>query len=517
MRRLFKEERWFAAAFLVLCVATVTPFWVGRYLPFLDQPNHLSAIFVWSHLHDPRYNLAPYYELSLGPVPYWAYYALCRVLTPLFGVEIANKLFLSLYALLLPLGALLLARRFGKSPWVALFAFPLVWNENLFLGFISYVAGIAVLLFALVLVDRQRRRPSVAGGAAVVLVGLLLYFLHILPYVVFFVFAPLVLVMHGAPFKARRWLADWLPLLLAGLGGTLAFVFRQKLGLRGLAHEGPLRFHVAYHRFTEMLAERPRQVLNTLASPRDEIVLVVLLIAAVALLATARRDRGPRPPPEPAQRAPLALFVAALVLCFLLPQSLMQPFYWYRIGPRLAFVAVLFGALALPGPVSGRRRLLLVPVVAASLFYLGDLARTIVVLNRRFAGFDEVVRHVPYGKSTLTLVLPPLNEPELIVNCYNQWPSYTQIRRGGYNHYNFKEGFPLRYRVQKPAPPWDHAEYYNHEYMAPAWDYLLTHNDGKKVDLFGPLERDKKVRLIARSGAWALWEPLGDRRHGSKP
>ena len=34
-----------------------------------------------------------------------------------------------------------MARRFGRSPWLALFAFPLVWNFNLGDGFIAYCAG----------------------------------------------------------------------------------------------------------------------------------------------------------------------------------------------------------------------------------------------------------------------------------------------------------------------------------------------------------------------------------------
>ena len=47
------------------------------------------------------------------------------------------------YALALPVGCLLLAVRMGRSPWLAVFTWPLVFNMNFMFGFITCCAGMA--------------------------------------------------------------------------------------------------------------------------------------------------------------------------------------------------------------------------------------------------------------------------------------------------------------------------------------------------------------------------------------
>ena len=125
-------DRWLIAAFVVSAAAMVLPIWIVKYLPLLDLPNHLTAVAVWHYHDDPEWDFARFYKLNLVPLPYWAHYYTVHLLTYVTrSVEVANKIFLTAYALALPAGALALARRFGRSPWLALFVFPLVWNFNL--------------------------------------------------------------------------------------------------------------------------------------------------------------------------------------------------------------------------------------------------------------------------------------------------------------------------------------------------------------------------------------------------
>ncbi|HZS37686.1 MAG TPA: hypothetical protein VFF06_12705, partial [Polyangia bacterium] len=192
------------------------------------------------------------------------------------------------------------------------------------------------------------------------------------------------------------------------------------------------------------------------------------------------------------------------------PRSMQRPFNWYMINGRFAFVAALFGALMIRGPIAGWRRWLFAPVIAAGLFYAGDVARMVVKFNRNIAGFDAVVAQIPLHKNTLTLVLPPLSDDQVNVNCFNQWASYTQIRRGGYNFYNFSYGFPLKYKDYLPAPSWNHTERFEWSFHSRGWDYFLTHNEGAPFpfEIFPKLAREGKVQLVASQGTWKLWQKL---------
>src|SRR5207245_3287411 len=116
-----------AAVFALAAAATLLPLWIGRYLPLLDYPNHLSIVFVWRHLDDPAWDFARYYQVHLVPLPYWVQYASVYALSIPLGVETAQKLFLGVALLSLPAGAALYARRLGRDPRLAIFAFPLAW------------------------------------------------------------------------------------------------------------------------------------------------------------------------------------------------------------------------------------------------------------------------------------------------------------------------------------------------------------------------------------------------------
>ena len=61
-------------------------------------------------------------------------------------------------------GAVALGRRFGRSPYVALFAFPIAWNFNLAEGFLAFSGGSAALLWGLVLVDRLQLEQAVGDS-----------------------------------------------------------------------------------------------------------------------------------------------------------------------------------------------------------------------------------------------------------------------------------------------------------------------------------------------------------------
>ena len=212
-----------------------------------------------------------------------------------------------------------------------------------------------------------------------------------------------------------------------------------------------MRFHrvtgvgrdLIYDPVAERLAQIPDRLINFLPGHVDELVVIVAVVCWLALAVTAARGDETREP-SPHVWGPELCFFAALALYLLCPRSMQRPFYWHMINGRFVVAIALFASLMLRGPIVGRRRWLMAPVVVATAIYAIALCGAFREFNRHAAGFDEVVAQIPRGKQVLTLVLRPMGDSTVNVSAFNQWPSYVQLRHGGYNFYNFAEGFPLR-------------------------------------------------------------------------
>ena len=192
-----KRDPLFFGVFVVLWICALVPLWAPRFLPLLDMPDHLDAIAIWHRYGHPDWGYSKYYDLNLIPLPYWGYFLPVHLLSYLMPIEIANKVYLSAYALLLPLSTALLARQMGRSHWLALFSFPLVFNMNFSYGFITFCAGVVVLMFALLVLDRFLEKPTTRRGWALALLSILLYLTHVLPWMFFGVASILLVFGHG--------------------------------------------------------------------------------------------------------------------------------------------------------------------------------------------------------------------------------------------------------------------------------------------------------------------------------
>lgn len=502
---LTKEDRRRSAIWVLLfalaSAACVSPIWVGRYLPLLDYPNHLAEVFIWRRLHDPQWNFEPFYKTRFVPSPNWAQYLIVYALGALVGDEAGQKLLLSLAVLALPLSVALYARRMGRDPRLALFAFPLAWNVNLAHGFLSYVAGLPVLFLSLTLLDRHAERPSLVRGVLAAGVGALNYSFHLLTWGLFLAIGGASALLRPRPWRAQHAIAAASPTVLALTAGLAAY---RAVGNSDRHWRLGARFVGAYSTFIDNVKAIPDWLIDLFPGHADEAVAGVLLVAAAALLLSGGRSHREQEPPR--WRLELAFLVAAACY-FLLPRSLLQPFYWYAINRRFAVVLVLFFTLLARGRMNGwRGALLFVAVGGAALYYPIDVARHFQRFNARMRDFDAVMESVPRGKQVLTLMLNR-RDPEVNLACFNQWSTWVQLRQGGYQPFNLDQNFPIVYKKQLPAPTWDQPWDFRFARHGEAWDYFLVY--GRSFDPFA--DAHHRVRLIRQVGEWAMWERLPPR------
>ncbi|HEX6835571.1 MAG TPA: hypothetical protein VF334_03305, partial [Polyangia bacterium] len=206
-----KRHRYWLGVWLPLSVWFASPLWSARVIPLHDLPNHLARITALHYLHDPRWNLAPYYERSLQLVPYFAHFYLVHLLTYLTrSVTVANLVFMTAYIIATPLCGFAFARATGRSPWLALLLLPLAVSIYFQWGFIGFCVGTMLMLPALAALYRLLDAPTGRGAVVVGLWTATLYLFQIVPWAAFGAYAILLLAIE---LGCRRWRG---PLLAAG-------------------------------------------------------------------------------------------------------------------------------------------------------------------------------------------------------------------------------------------------------------------------------------------------------------
>lgn len=514
----------FWPCFVLAAACALVPLWRARFLPLFDFPAHLVHIAIWQRLDDPGWGYQRYYEPSLHLVPYWGYWYPVKLLATLFPLESANKLYLSLYVLALPASLLLLGRRLGRSRYLCLFGFPLAYSFAFSFGFIGFSMACALSHLSLLQADRCLERASGRRLLGLLLLLLVTYFTHFLPW--------LLAVLGCVPLGlARRPPAGRALRVAAVLAGTCALAavnlhFAARANLYGIAASAPtLSFRAEGP--LDALRQVPARLWLGWPGIVDDALLAVLVAGLAALLLTARARSGTSAAAR-ADLLPLAWCGFALAGYALVPFYLLSPVHWWNAGGRLISPAVLQALLLPRGPIVGRWRALMLPPLAVCIAYPLLLSERFVGFDARLGGLVTLMAEVPRGSSTLTLAFGDSGDPAVddFHRPYRAAHSYPQLLAGGFDAYQYRNNFPFRLIDGRalPAPPWPWPDELTAE-MAGRHDYLLTRGELHDLQILEMMERmERKERrevasrrgrpplptsaaplLVGRSGAWRLY------------
>lgn len=400
MSSLFTEKRLAAAMFVVLLAAHAWLLLGSRLLPCTDLPEHLAAATVVRHIGEPGNDFEKYYRVEGFPAPNQAHLRLCAL--PVFpSVEAANRAIFALYAALLPVALLLVARKLGGSGAWAFLAFPFIYHFSVSWGFAGFALAVPlVLLFYrfFVLEERGVSGPARAGLAAASLVAI--YLVHMLAAL----FALLVLAIGLAGAKRRGAEAAWrlaaaLPVLAIAaawwFGGSAAGGGAGMAAFLGEYYGGPFLAGWGERRLAFILDNY-----HLFDGARGYAVALVFSLAvalpAVAYLAVRRTRETPREL-RPSAWAAASLFLAALACVALLPNALPgQTVLWQRFSVYLFLGLAALGARAAPRRLPRPLAALFVTLAAA---HLALWAQYFAAFNAENRGFDRgFLRVEPRGR-----------------------------------------------------------------------------------------------------------------------
>ena len=189
-----------SAAGALLLVALI-PLMLVQIPPLVDYPNHMARVHILADGGQHPF-LRQYYEIHWGLMPNLAIDLLLPPLLTVVSIETAGKLFLGVILTFLAGGtmALHLAVHRRWSPW-PLLAFFFLYNSVFLWGFLNYLFGLGLALFACALWIALRDRSPHLLVPLFSVIAVLLFFAHLFA---FGVFALVVLSYESASWWNQR-------------------------------------------------------------------------------------------------------------------------------------------------------------------------------------------------------------------------------------------------------------------------------------------------------------------------
>ena len=170
---------------LVLCY--LVPLWSFRYIPTQDGPSHLANAEILKKYHDAgAERVRAYFVLNLKPIPNLLYHLLLAGLLYVFKPLIAEKVLLSAYVVLFAYGLRALGKAAGGRAGPAAFlVFPVIYSFAFQMGFFGFMFSLAVATLGVAYYWRRRGDVTARLFVVLNLLGVVIFFFHLLGWVIF--------------------------------------------------------------------------------------------------------------------------------------------------------------------------------------------------------------------------------------------------------------------------------------------------------------------------------------------
>lgn len=468
----------------------IAPIWVVELPPFVDLPQHMAQVNAFRLLLQGDAMFTSIFELNWF-TPYYIPHLILYALSSVLPLLVAAKLLLSISVAVTPIVVIKLLEALDEDWRLAWLSIPGAFSFSLYWGFLSFVFAIPLGLYLLVTTVRYSDAPSLRSAGVIAVLGLALFFSHLLA--LGFCAAVALAYLTGAHFKTPLRLiklslpfAVPLPLII---GWFLSARTWETLPKESDVFWDTLRAHFHF------LAMAPTGI--DLFIPTATFVAGALFFAFPAILGFKLTRKPSR------WLAVLCVFV----IFFVFPSGAMDSVFLYvRYGVFMLPVWLLIWEQ----PESRQLRFAWFPLL---------LVVTIGVVNvLRFQAFKEdvafyeaVATEIPARTRVLSLGHEYMSG-KFQGPVFLQFGAYHQALKDGISDFNFAFYFNqlVRYKREK-LPPYDQDIQFRpmlvewDGYDGDAYDYFLLYD---VLDLGHVIFRGHTddVELVKQSGRWWLYK-----------
>jgi len=418
----------FWAAFTLLALVAVLPFWIGEYMPLVDLPQHAAQLAVGEHWNDASlryhdyYRINPYTNQRLG-------YLITHGFARFFPLVPALKCLLSLSVWGLAAAVYWLVRTVKGDPWWSLLAFPAAYSFSMYWGLLNYLVALPLGICLVVASTRFALAPSRGRALLVLIVANGLFLAHAL----ILAYAGLVsamVVLIRAPRLRDKLLGC---AALASILPTVAWWWRAIRTHEPSTAATSVESGFGWHRLPQLFSYQISSAENSFPQAIAGAVLCLL-----PFLLGARLTR---------ERWRLLPLVVTLLLFFTVPAAALDIDLLYGRVAAFALPALLF---ALDGRMSQRwQRGVLASLVGAKLLLVVAQFRA---FDTEAQPLNRVLAAAQPGKRLLYL---PTDSKSAFVphEAYSHFGCFYQVKVGGVADYSFAELFPTWYRYRANVEP----------------------------------------------------------------
>jgi hypothetical protein len=497
-------------------VALAIPTLLTYYPPMTDLPMHEGVVGVMRHFGDPRYFPKDIYELNIGH-PNQLFHIASFLLSFLFDTRWAVKIVIALSQVAIFDAGVRLADHLGRSRWGAILLAPLALGFTYYWGLVANLIGFSAFLYALPVLDNMVARTSWRSITGASTMMILLFFAHESSFMI--ATGVVVLFTIALPFDRRS-----TPMRL------VPAAFAIVLGLGHLRWQNS-RFSASYNInipptwFT--LWEKTILAANVLFGAHEwmgQALLMALGLTGAGVLLVARY-RGDVVDPSTARgvsraRELLYRFRFEVLVVVYLGLYFGMPFNWNGVtmlherflGPAWAVLVIC---------VAPRGETPKLAKLAGAVMPLGILLTgwpQFADATRAFKLLDQLLEHIPMGKSTAVCVLEHNVKPFSRIYSAAPGPARVLTTRGGRSSIALTASPISPIRLRRPYR-WDEYELrtfiYGSKSLMPThdlqrWEYVVSQSRdpstrAKMIRAFAP-----DADLVFAQGEWLLF-------HSKKP
>ncbi len=173
--------------------------WTLPWFPTQDGPAHVYNLVILHDLLNGGKDWGNFFTYKLSAVPNLGFNLLSYPLLVFLPPLIVEKIFVSLYILLMGICVPVFLKTFERAVFpLAFLVFPVIFNFTLLMGFYSYVIAVPFFILAFSMAWKIRGKSSVCRFTCLNLTGVVLFYLHLIPFV-FFLTSLCAIVMAEQP------------------------------------------------------------------------------------------------------------------------------------------------------------------------------------------------------------------------------------------------------------------------------------------------------------------------------
>ena len=173
--------------FIALLIAHIALVWLLPYFPSQDGPSHIYNLVILHDLVNGGKEWGKYFTYDLHLIPNFGFTFLAYPMLHFFSPLVAEKLFISIYMILMGVSTPFFLRTFNKLIFpFAFFVFPVLFNFTLLKGFYSFAVSIPILFISISICWKIYHLHGIYKFVLYNIIGFILFYFHIIPFILFF-------------------------------------------------------------------------------------------------------------------------------------------------------------------------------------------------------------------------------------------------------------------------------------------------------------------------------------------